>query len=161
THGSTARAVRMQQEAVLSYYRQAIDELWRRLSMTEQFAPPSPKLAASLCDDLQLVPELAPVLAHEPYPLKCRVIAARPERTREYLDRIDLRWSAEPVEPPAGAYLGGHQLHDDLTVMADSLRASNATAAAGAVEDLARAVEVFGLHLLTLDVRQHSAKHGA
>src|SRR5260370_16642551 len=33
-------------------------------------------------------------------------------------------------------------------------------AAAGPVHALIRLVEVFGLHLLTLDVRQHSARHG-
>jgi phosphoenolpyruvate carboxylase len=161
THSNTARAVRMQQEAVLGYYRRAIEELHERLSMTEKLAPPTPELSASLCADLQLVPELAQLLAHEPYRLKCRVIAARLERTREYLDRVDLRWSAEPADPPAGAYLGGHELHHDLTMMAESLREARATASAAAVEDVARAVEVFGLHLLTLDVRQHSDKHGA
>src|SRR5581483_9527308 len=127
THSNTARAVRMQQEAVLRYYRQQIEGLHGRLSMTEQFAPPTPEFSASLCADLQLVPELAQLLAHEPYRLKCRVIAARLERTREYLDRVDLRWGAEPADPPAGAYLGGHELYHDLTLMAESLRAARAT----------------------------------
>jgi phosphoenolpyruvate carboxylase len=51
-------------------------------------------------------------------------------------------------------------LRADLTTLIEGLRAINAQAAAtGAVQDLLRQVEVFGLHLLTLDIRQHSARH--
>ncbi len=50
---------------------------------------------------------------------------------------------------------------DDLKVIADDLRRLGATAAAsGLIHDLIRLVEVFGTHLLTLDIRQHSTRHG-
>lgn len=59
-----------------------------------------------------------------------------------------------------GVYLGWHELYRDLVVMVESLRECGATAAAeGAVQDLVRLVEVFGVHVLTLDIRQHSARH--
>jgi phosphoenolpyruvate carboxylase len=161
THTTTARAVRLQQTTLLHYYLQQVHELGRHLSQTCSFAPPSPALAESLRADQALLPELAGRADHEPYRLKCRAIAARLQRTRDYLQRIDLRWTEEPSAAPPGVYLGGHELHDDLALLADSLRQNGAVACAdGAVRDLVRLVEVFGLHLATLDIRQHSARHG-
>jgi phosphoenolpyruvate carboxylase len=50
----------------------------------------------------------------------------------------------------------------DLQLLAAELGRFGAnSAAAGAVGDFIRLVEVFGLHLLTLDIRQHSACHTA
>lgn len=162
THATTARAVTLQQQTILRFYLARMDDLARRLSQTAHFAPPSADLLASLRSDRELLPEVAHVPDHEPYRLKCRAIIVRLERTRAYLDRIDLRWTATPAPPPPGVYLGGHELHDDLRLIADSLVAGRAAAAAnGAVRDLARLVEVFGLHLMTLDVRQHSKRHVA
>ncbi|MFO0842641.1 MAG: phosphoenolpyruvate carboxylase [Gemmataceae bacterium] len=159
THATTAHAVRMQQEAVLRHYGATMDDLGNRLSMTGRFAPPSPELAASLREDVGQLPELAGQPPHEPYRLKCRAISARLARTREYLAGIDLRWGEEPPAPPAGVYLGGDQLRHDLGLIAGALRQGHAASAARSVEDVARVVEVFGLHLATLDVRQHSARH--
>lgn len=159
-HLTTAKTVAMHQQAILEVYLQRMNDLGRRLSQTTQFAPLSPELAASLKADCELLPEVSPSAGHEPYRLKCRAIVARLERTRRYLETLDLRWSEDPVAPPPGVYLGGDELHDDLRLMMDSLEASKAHAAAnGALRDMARLVDVFGLHLMTLDIRQHSGRH--
>ncbi len=56
--------------------------------------------------------------------------------------------------------MGRQELHADLGAIAADLRQCGATAmASGPVQDLIRLVEVFGTHLLTLDIRQHSARH--
>ncbi len=161
THLQTGRAIRMQQETVLRLYQSGIDELGRRLSMTAQFAPPSPALAASIEADCKALPELASLPRNEPYRLKCRAIAARLARTRQYLTQVDLRWSEGGASIPAEIYLQGKKLIEELRLMADSLRQARAALAAQLVEDASRLVAVFGIHLCTLDIRQHSAKHAA
>ncbi|MFO0878414.1 MAG: phosphoenolpyruvate carboxylase [Gemmataceae bacterium] len=159
THSTTAHAIRMQQEALLHYYIEAIESLGKRLSMTDQFAPPTAELAQSLAADLVALPEAGQGLLNEPYRLKCRAIGQRLRRTREYLQTIDLGWSAEPAPPPPVVYLGQEALLHDLRLLAGSLRLSQAASSAGSVEDMIRIVEVFGLHLMTLDIRQHSGRH--
>jgi phosphoenolpyruvate carboxylase len=160
THDTTARAVLMHQQVVIRLYISRVNDLVRRLSQTAQSAPPSADLRASLQADREQLPELAGIPGHEPYRLKCRAILARLERTRRYLTSIDLRWSEESTPPPPGIYLDGQELQDELRLMMESLEAAKAYAAAsGELRDLARLVEVFGLHLMTLDIRQHSGRH--
>jgi phosphoenolpyruvate carboxylase len=162
THDTTADAIRMQQDALLRYYQTQVEALGKRLSQTDQFAPLLPELADSLSADRKLLPELEGLPIHEPYRMKCRAIAARLERTRKYLREIDLRWSEDSTPPPVSVYLGGEELQEELELIRSSLLAGNASAnATGALSDLIRLVEVFGLHLLTLDVRQHSGRHGS
>jgi phosphoenolpyruvate carboxylase len=160
THATTAEAIRMQQEAVLRCYIGRVRDLERRLSQTAAFAPPSEELAASLTADRSQLRELAGQPAQEPYRLKCKAIAARLDRTRQHITRLDLRWSDEPSPPPPGVYLNADELLGELRLIGDSLKRANALSSAdGAVRDLIRLVEVFGLHLLTLDIRQHSGRH--
>ncbi len=162
THAVTAAAIRMQQETVLGCYLARVHDLQRRLSQTSAYAPPSDDLATSLAADVSLLPELAGLPGHEPYRLKCKAIAARLERTRQHVNKLDLRWATEPAPPPPGVYLTGAELIDDLRLVAGSLATAKATSSAsGAIHDLIRLVEVFGLHLLTLDVRQHSGRHAS
>ncbi|MDQ3702072.1 MAG: phosphoenolpyruvate carboxylase, partial [Chloroflexota bacterium] len=60
------------------------------------------------------------------------------------------------------AYEHPAQLLDDLRCLAGSLRRRHAVRlASGLLQDLIRRVEVFGFHLARLDLRQHSAVHGA
>ncbi|MGC9038509.1 MAG: phosphoenolpyruvate carboxylase, partial [Roseiflexus sp.] len=64
--------------------------------------------------------------------------------------------------PPKGAYFSRTDLLDDLHVMERSLWSNNAAIVAnGALRDLIRQAEVFGLHMATLDIRQHSERHTA
>ncbi|KPV48170.1 phosphoenolpyruvate carboxylase, partial [Kouleothrix aurantiaca] len=52
------------------------------------------------------------------------------------------------------------ELLDDLKVMEQSLRSNaGASIADGALHDMVRQAEVFGLHAATLDIRQHSERH--
>ncbi|GIV96065.1 MAG: phosphoenolpyruvate carboxylase [Herpetosiphonaceae bacterium] len=155
----TARALRLQQETLFQHYLQRIGDLFSRLSHSSFFAPPSPELMRSLEEDEAIFPDVYTGQPHEPYRLKCGFIDAKLRRTLDYLRTIELRWSEEAHAPP-GVYLSRQQLLHDLMLMADSLRQSKATAAvSGAVQDMIRLVEVFGVHMLTLDIRQHSARH--
>lgn len=161
THTVTAQAIRLQQEVLLRHYLGRVDELGRQLSHSGHFVKPGPAFQESLKSDAVLLSELAASLENEPYRDKCSCIAAKLRRTLDYLHALEPRWSAEEPLPLPGVYRGRQELRDDLaTIAADLERAGAEVAAAGPVRDLIRLVEVFGLHLLTLDVRQHSARHG-
>lgn len=161
THEVTAAAVRLQQETVLRHYLSRVADLGRRLSHSVEFLAPGPAMRDSLAGDASLFPEVR-VPAHEPFRAKCRFIAARLERTLEAVAAGMPDWAAPPARRPAGAYPDPAGLIADLRVMEEDLRRAGAAAAAGgAVRDLVRLVEVFGLHLLRLDLRQHSGRHGA
>jgi len=160
THAVTAETVRRQQEMILRYYLRAVEELGRRLSHSEHLFQPGAALRISLAADAGLAPPSAAEGNHEPYRVKCRVIAAKLRRTLEYVGTVQPSWNAA-VAAPAGIYRDRTALHADLRTIADDLAQAGAEATAGgAVRDLLRLVEVFGVHLLTLDIRQHSARHG-
>ena len=149
THEVTSEAVRMQQEAVVCRYLASVDELSRRLSHAGNPGADSPSEAQSLRDQ------------REPYRARYRAIASRLQRTLDYVRSIRPQWTAENGQPPPTVYAERRELLADLTTLADDLKRIGAEAAAsGALRDLIRLVEVFGLHMLTLDVRQHSARHG-
>ncbi len=161
THAVTAEAVRLQQETLLQHYLDRVDELGRQLSHAEKFVKPGPALRESLAADAALLADGADDDGDEPYRAKCRFIAAKLRLTLAYLHELEPHWLAEESRTPPGVYMSRRDLLADLTVIADDLRRAGAVAAAsGPVHDLIRLVEVFGTHLLTLDVRQHSARHG-
>ncbi|MDY3556346.1 phosphoenolpyruvate carboxylase [Gemmata sp. JC717] len=162
THAVTAEAVRLQQETILGHYLQRIETLGGKLSHSAPFVAAGPALAASLAADAQLLPGVAQGKPGEPYRAKCLMIAEKLRRTLAFVRTHADDWGADAQAPPAGVYVGRGELLADLTLIADDLRRAGATASAdGAVRDFVRLVEVFGLHLLTLDIRQHSAKHEA
>ncbi len=160
THTVTADAVRLQQETILGHYLARIEVLGSKLSHSTPFVAAGAALTESLAADLKAYPEIKIGKANEPYRAKCLMIAEKLRRTLEYVRAHVVDWGAEETAPPPGLYLGRQGLLDDLTVIADDLRRAGATASAnGAIRDFLRVVEVFGVHLLTLDIRQHSGRH--
>ncbi len=145
THDVTAETVRVQQDTILRRYLTCVDELGRRLSHAEASFP-----------DAENLPD-----HREPYRARCRAIAARLRQTLDYIHTLRPQWTAENVQPPAMVYMERRELLAELAALADDLWRTGAEAAAnGPLRDLIRLVEVFGLHMLTLDIRQHSARHG-
>ncbi len=159
THAVTADAVRLGQETILRHYLARIDDLGRRLSHSDRFSAVGPELRVSIDADRTMLGEANSGPDGEPYRAKCRLIAEKLRRTLAYVRSHVPDWAAE-FGPPPGVYLGRAGLLDDLRLLAADLRRSGATAAAdGAVKDFIRLVEVFGVHLLQLDLRQHSGRH--
>jgi phosphoenolpyruvate carboxylase len=160
THSVTAEAVRLGQMAILNHYLKAINELGGQLSHTEEFLHPSVAFRESLRADAAIFPELSSVCEREPYQGKCRLIAARLRRTLDHVQQLEPRWDREDYQPSAGVYSRSAELHADLAMIATDLHQAGGTAAAtGAIHDLLRTVDVFGLHLLRLDIRQHARRH--
>jgi len=159
THAVTTDAVRLGQETILRHYLARTDELGRRLSHSDRFAAVGTELRASIAADRALLGDATPDRDHEPYRAKCVLVAEKLRRTLNYVRTHVPNWAAE-FTPPAGVYIGREALLADLRVIQTDLRQSGATGAAdGAVKDFVRLVEVFGVHLLTLDLRQHSGRH--
>ncbi len=160
THAVTAESVRLQQETALRYYLTRVEELGGMLSQSAAFREPSAEFREALARGARLVPEVDQGREHEPYRSQCRVIVARLRRTLSHVRDGQLRWPAEDRSPPPEIYTRREQLLADLLAIADDLRRSGAEAAAGGrIHDLCRAVQVFGLHMLTLDVREYSSRH--
>jgi phosphoenolpyruvate carboxylase len=134
-----------------------VDELIEDLSSSTRLVPASPELLASAERDLAALPEVDErvrrINAAEPYRLKARCIRARLVNTRA-------RIAEGAPHRPGRDYLGTDELLADLRVMRDSLAANRgALAAYGRVERAIRTVGAFGLHLATLDVREHADAH--
>jgi phosphoenolpyruvate carboxylase len=158
----TAEAVRLQQQTVLGHYLARVEELGARLSQSEHFLTPSPAFHEALQRGTALLGEVDLGKSSEPYRRQCRIIAARLERTLDYLNRLELRWPADAHPPPAAVYTRREDLLADLQAIACDLRQCGALASArGLMHDLMRLVEVLGVHMLTLDVREHSARHAS
>jgi phosphoenolpyruvate carboxylase len=173
----TADAVRLHQEVLLRHYTKLVGQLGRQLSHSRHFVKPRERFLEGIDRDLEFLsarrddrgsisldgsafhsPARRPRPA-EPYREKCRLIVARLRRTLEHVRMLRPHWNiAQPAAP--GLYVSRADLLADVRSIADDLAANGAVATAhGAVRDLVRLVEVFGLHMLTLDVRQHSGKH--
>jgi phosphoenolpyruvate carboxylase len=175
THDVTAQAVRLQQETLLRHYLKLVTRLGQQLSHSSHFVTPRAELRESLAHDARQLDADSPARLDdsitlpvparkerpgEPYRDKCRHIATRLRRTLARLKTLRLEWSAEANPPPPDVYANRGQLRDELAALAGDLRSVGATsAAAGGIHDLTRLVDVFGVHLLTLDIRQHSGVH--
>jgi phosphoenolpyruvate carboxylase len=134
-----------------------VDDLMQDLSSSQQLVGASDELLASIARDLESLPDLDPrvrrINADEPYRLKGRCVQLKLAHTRE-------RIASEAAHRPGHDYLGSAELLEDLRLMRDSLATHRASLAAhGRMDRLIRTVATFGLHLATLDVREHADAH--
>ena len=134
-----------------------MDVLRRDLSSSERIAGATPELRESLARDLELLPEVEPrflrLNAEEPYRLKLTCIQQKLVNTRRRLA------SGRPREPGRD-YVGAGDLLAELRLVRDSLVAHRGGLIAhGRLERGMRTLAAFGLHLATLDVREHADAH--
>jgi phosphoenolpyruvate carboxylase len=159
---TTELTVRMHCELVLEEYIKRVKTLIRILSHSSTLVQPSPAFLDSLDSDEEYW--LGPMgqsqrrYFHEPYRRKLAIVCHRLEAD------LSLVQSRIRGDEDHGGWVNGygdeHELLNDLYLIRDSLIGhGDANAADGALQDLIRLVESFGLHLVHLDIRQESARH--
>ncbi len=139
-------------ETVLDHYLESVHALGAELSIsTEHAAVPEAvlKLAEASGDT-------GTSRSDEPYRRALTGIYARLSATHEKL--IGKR-PGRPSPIPAAPYGHPAEFREDLVAIARGLADGGPLATGGALGRLIRAVETFGFHLATLDMRQNSAIH--
>ncbi|MBF6044784.1 phosphoenolpyruvate carboxylase [Streptomyces sp. NRRL B-1677] len=134
-----------------------VDELRGALSNSIRNSGATEELLSSLQRDLELLPEISPrykrLNAEEPYRLKATCVRQKLVNTRERLAR-------NTPHEEGRDYLGTTELLADLQILQDSLRAHRGRLIAdGRLERALRTLAAFGLHLATMDVREHADAH--
>lgn len=148
--GALARAC----ETVLQHYLDAVHLLGAELSISSEHA--------AIADDVQALADksgdTAESRADEPYRRALSGLYARLAATH-----LELTGKTAPRAPALSgdAYADPHAFRADLIAVARGLAADHGgpLATGGALGRLIRAVETFGFHLATLDMRQNSAVH--
>jgi phosphoenolpyruvate carboxylase len=149
-------ATRSAGEAVLQYYLSAIHALGAELSISSTLATISPAiqaLADASGDD-------APSRADESYRRALSGIYAR--ISVNYAD-VTGKIAVPPPLHVATPYAHPVEFRADLVALAEGLaiQGDGLLASSGALGRLIRAVDIFGFHLASLDLRQNSAVHEA
>lgn len=153
----TEEARRQYREAILVHYREAIDPLLDRLTVSDRRRPASAALERSIKRDLKGLPQLRARFegrnTSERYRLKLNAIAVRVEQT-----------IAEERERCPAGQLGGYAdakaMQADLELVRTSLEENGAGRLAGrALTRLIDELDVFGFDFVALDIRQNQSKH--
>jgi phosphoenolpyruvate carboxylase len=148
-------ALARQAEVALRFYLTEVHELGAELSISGTLAPVTPAMAALA----EASPDTNTHRADEPYRRALIGIYARLAATLEQLTGTEaLRHAVKPQNP----YTAPEQFIADLRLIEASLAHHHAQAlVAPRLAPLMRAVQVFGFHLATLDLRQSSDQHEA
>jgi phosphoenolpyruvate carboxylase len=155
----TEQALREGQTLAIRLLRRSIDRMHAHLSVSarrgtsEELATRLAELRTTLPEEADDVERRYPQQPHRQFLALVYQVLLRTERAARRPWRTD-----HEVRP--GAYHHSGQLVADLQLLRDSLRHVGGHALAdGRVLDLQVQAEVFGFHLVTLDLRQHARRH--
>ncbi|HXI07763.1 MAG: phosphoenolpyruvate carboxylase [Bradyrhizobium sp.] len=145
-------ALKLHSSRVLRFYLEELHVLGSELSMAAHLADISKDLRALA----ERSPDKSPHRSGEPYRLAVSGIYARLTATA---DRLGVETTRAAVGE-AAPYAGAAEFKADLDILYRSLFSNNAgVIARGRLRLLRRAVDCFGFHLASLDIRQNSAVH--
>ncbi len=146
-------ALRRQSEVAVRHHLRALHYLGAELSMSAMLVPVGEAMQA-LADRS---PDHNVHRADEPYR---RALTGMYARLAATLTALTGQEAARHAISPQNPYLDPSDLLTDLKVIRDSLVTNNGDVLAQErLEDLIRAVDVFGFHLATVDLRQSSDQH--
>lgn len=156
TADTLALALQRQSEVALRHYLQEIHLLGGELSMSTRLVQTSPALQALA----QASPDTSRHRIDEPYRRALIGVYARLGATLQHLtaDGATAAAGSAAVKPYASA---DELLHDLQTVETSLCQHHGAALAGQRLRPLMRAVQVFGFHLATVDLRQSSDQHEA
>jgi phosphoenolpyruvate carboxylase len=144
--------LKMQSSRVLRFYLEELHVLGSELSLAAHLADVSKDLRALA----ERSPDKSPHRSGEPYRLAVSGIYARLTATAARLDVETTR----PAVGEAAPYANVGEFKADLDILYRSLISNNSRVIArGRLRHLRRAVDCFGFHLASLDIRQNSAVH--
>lgn len=147
--------LRRQSTTALNYYLEELHELGGELSLSKRLINASDEVLHLSSSS----PDPSPHRVEEPYRRAIVGIYARVAATLQELDQEDA------VRQPIGdapSYKSAKELQRDLTVIHQSLIDNGSAALAkGRLRNLRRAVDCFGFHLASIDLRQNSSVHEA
>jgi phosphoenolpyruvate carboxylase len=144
--------LKMQSSRVLRFYLEELHVLGSELSLAAHLADVSKDLRALA----ERSPDTSPHRSGEPYRLAVSGIYARLTATAA---RLDVETTRAPVGA-AAPYADVGEFKADLDILYRSLISNNSRVIArGRLRHLRRAVDCFGFHLASLDIRQNSAVH--
>ena len=146
-------ALSRQAEVALRHYLTEVHLLGGELSMSAMLAGVNPAMQALA----NASPDTNEHRQDEPYRRALTGVYARLAATLKNLTGGD---AARHAVAPQNAYAKSEEFLADLRIVATSLRANHGEAlVAQRLHPLMRAVDVFGFHLATVDLRQSSDKH--
>ncbi len=146
-------ALRRQCDVALRHYLTELHFLGTELSMSAMLVDISPEMQALA----ERSPDTNAHRQDEPYRRALTGMYARLAATLKTLTGGD---AARHAVTPQNPYTSAQELLTDLRVIAESLKAQHGSALmAQRLTPLMRAVEVFGFHLATVDLRQSSDQH--
>ncbi len=150
---SLSFALRRQCEVALRHYLTELHFLGSELSMSAMLVDITPEMQALA----ECSPDTNVHRQDEPYRRALTGMYARLAASLKNLTGGD---AARHAVAPQNAYASAQELLSDLRTIAQSLQAQHAGAlVAQRLTPLMRAVEVFGFHLATVDLRQSSDQH--
>ncbi|MCC5949655.1 MAG: phosphoenolpyruvate carboxylase [Nitriliruptoraceae bacterium] len=157
----TEQTLREHTLLAIKLHRRSIDRLHAHLSVssrrgtTEALARRTEELVALFPDDAASIQDR---YLGQPHRQFLALVYRLLRRTEELAARP---WRADHVKHP-GTYTHAHEYVEDLRLLRESLHHARAGRIAdGRVRDLQVQAEVFGFHLVTLDLRQHAKRHTA
>ena len=153
----TRSVLRLQFEQGARIASGLLDELIDALSASTLVVDASPELLESLATDLDALPELGDRVrrlnAQEPYRLKLSCMKMKIGNTRRRIE-------AGAAHEPGRDYLGHAAILDELALIGSSLRSQHGELVAdGILARVTRTLAVTGLHLATMDIREHADAH--
>ena len=148
-------ALSRQSETVLRHYLTEVHQLGGELSTSHMLAPVSPAMLALA----EASGDRSPHRVDEPYRRALIGVYARLAGTLQALTGTEALRHAVAPQPP---YASAAAFEAELRTIEASLKSHHAQALiAPRLAPLLRAVQVFGFHLATLDLRQSSDQHEA
>ena len=158
----TLAAARRASHAMLGRYRDELEELARRLSLSSRLTPASEELRTSLAADRELLPAVWEANRKrnedEPLRLKASFMAARLDATRELVAARDANL---PAHDPA-AYADVAAFEADIQLLrAGLLEAGAVQACRTTIDPLLASLHANGFHGFATDVRDHADVHRA